>query len=201
MQYWTDEHRVLNLESTYDSTGSASAAECVCAVGFGWHVFDDRQACPAGWTAAECLFAGYLPPGVAQGEAHCALCPSGTFKTWVGSDECAAVPANTVQALEVGVGYTTWECAKGFTLVGSACEPCAAHTYKDTAGNGTCADCWPNSHGAYAVQCASLIELNRAQLDKVDLGPITWNIGDNGGFTAVTKVKFEGDPADGHWPR
>ena len=138
---------------------------------------------------------------MAQGEAHCALCPSGTFKTWVGSDECAAVPANTVQALEVGVGYTTWECAKGFTLVGSACEPCAAHTYKDTAGNGTCADCWPNSHGAYAVQCVSLIELNRAQLDNVDLGAITWNIGDNGGFTAVTKVKFEGDPADGHWPR
>lgn len=187
-------------ESTL-STGSASAAECVCAVGFGWHVFDDREACPAGWTAAECLYGGYLPPGVAQGEAHCALCPSGTFKNWVGSEECAAVPANTVQALEVGGGYTTWECAKGFTLVGSACEPCAAHTYKDTAGNGTCADCWANSHGAYAVQCSSLTSFNRAELDKINLGPIAWNIADNGGFTAVMKVKFEGDPADGQWNR
>lgn len=136
-------------ESTL-STGSVSAAECVCAVGFGWHVFDDRQACPAGWTAAECLFAGYLPPGVVQGEAHCALCPSGTFKTWVGSDECAAVVANSVQALEVGVGYTSWECAKGFTVVGSTCEPCAANTYKDVDGNGTCTNCWSNSHSGSA---------------------------------------------------
>ena len=139
----------------------------------------------------ECLFTGHLPPGVAQGEAHCALCPSGTFKNWVGSDECAAVPANTVQALEVGGGYTTWECAKGFTLVGSACEPCAAHTYKDTVGNGTCADCWPNSHGAYAVQCTSLTSYNRVEKDKIDLGPIAWNVADNGGFTAVMKVKIE----------
>ena len=143
-------------ESTL-STGSASAAECVCGVGLGWHVFDDRQPCPGGYTDHECQFGGYLPHGVAQGEAHCAVCPSGTFKNWVGSDECAAVPANSVQAFEVGVGNTAWQCANGFTLVGSTCEPCAANTYKDTAGNGTCTDCWQNSHsgsaGSEACSC------------------------------------------------
>tara|TARA_Y100000389_G_C17466548_1_gene526194 strand:- start:512 stop:4432 length:3921 start_codon:yes stop_codon:yes gene_type:complete len=42
---------------------------------------------------------------------------------------------------------------------------------------------------------------DHTQLDSIDLGSRTWNIADNGGFTAVMKVKFEGDLADGNWQR
>ena len=90
----------------------------------------------------------------------CLICPKGWFKIFPGSAACEEIQIHTTASSSVGfagarilqcppghvspadsTSLADCVCAPGFFKVASTCEPCAADSYKTTAGNAACTPC------------------------------------------------------------
>ena len=162
--YWSSGSCSACPLNSQSSEGSTSMADCKCKEGFVETEDENCQECPAGTyespSADECISCPdfmFSPAGSSDisdcicikgyfGEL-CRPCAPGTYKDFLGSDNCLQCPEGSISVV-ASTAPSDCQCRRGYapSSDGSACETCAAGTYKARTGNVPCTGCSPGTH-------------------------------------------------------
>jgi len=141
--------------SSVSLVGAVQRSECACLPGFAREMDECMPCLPGSYKNATdnsaCLpcAAGQTSANASSSAAQCRDCAPLFLASSDAGLLCQACPSHAVAPLG-GVGFSTCQCAPGFTGLSNACQICASGTHKALPGSQNCTRCAPGFAGVNA---------------------------------------------------